>query len=198
MANRFRYPCGSKLLLQVALLVPLFTFTQCQKQDDAPPPPQAKVPEQASATRPAAPDCCVLSPATGLEEGMGRLVVAFPPEAEPKGTKVAVRKDSKDLQSGYGSQDWNLPSDTYEITISDKPLPRVAVRAGHEIRVKVGVLHVNALNQTRIELVDPSNGQVLISGYGEQSYGLPVGPINVQVGGQSDAVTIEDGKVTEF
>jgi hypothetical protein len=35
-------------------------------------------------------------------------------------------------------------------------------------------------------------------GYGEQQYGLPIGPVAVQLAGQRETALIEDGKVTEF
>jgi hypothetical protein len=129
---------------------------------------------------------------------MGRLLVPFPDGAAPKETRVAVLKDGTEVQAGHGSQSWELPSGTYDVTISDKALSGIALQAGHETRVKVGVLHVNATENTRIELLDPTTGKVLASGYGERSYGLPIGPVSVQVAGQSETVTIEDGKVTEF
>jgi hypothetical protein len=129
---------------------------------------------------------------------MGRIVVAFPDGAAPTGTRVAVLKDGKEIKSGHGNANWELPSGTYEVTISDKSLLGVAVQAGQETQVKVGVLHVNADQQTRIELIDPASGKVLASGHGERSYGLPIGPISVQVAGQSETVTIEEGVVTKF
>jgi len=189
MAHRLLFPCGRSLLLPVALLALLFTFAHCQKQDDDTPPPKAS---------PAAPDCCALFPATGLKEGLGRLVVAFPEGAVPKETRVAALKEGKEATSGHGSQQWELAAGSYDITISDKSLAGVAVQAGQETRVKVGVLHINADQRTRIELIDPANGKVLVSGHGERNYGLPIGPISVQVAGRSETVTIEEGKVTEF
>lgn len=178
--------------LALVVLLPAVAFlSQCKKQDETPPAPKA-------AQKPASSDCCQLAPATGLKEGIGRLAVAFPDSAVPKDTRIAVRKDGKEVQAGYGSQSWELPSGTYDVTISDRLLPGVAVQASQETKVKVGVLHVNADQQTRIELLDPSSGKVLASGYGERSYGLPIGPVNVQVAGQTETVTVEEGKVTEF
>jgi hypothetical protein len=129
---------------------------------------------------------------------MGRVIIAFPEGSAPSATGVAVLKDGKDVQAGHGSQRWEIPSGTYEVSISNKSLSAVTVQAGQETNVKVGVLHVNALPQTRVELLDQVGGKVFASGHGEQSYGLPIGPVTVQVAGQSERVTIEEGKVTEF
>ena len=40
--------------------------------------------------------------------------------------------------------------------------------------------------------------KALTTGYGAQVIGLPVGTFWVQIAGGSEAVTIQDGKITDF
>ncbi len=82
------------------------------------------------------------------------------------------------------------------MTIGGRRVAGVGVQAGHDTRIRVGVLHVHASDGTRIDLLEPANGETLASGYGERSYGLPVGPVAVEVARQQEIALIEDGKVT--
>ena len=197
MWHRLPFQSGRRTSVLVALPL-LFFLTHCQKKDESLPPPKVQAPPATSPVAPVTSTCCQFSPATGLKDGMGRLVVAFPQSEDPKGSRVAVLKEGKEMESGHGSRSWELPSGTYEVSVSERTIVNVAVLAGQETHVKVGVLHVNATGNTRVELLDPAGGKVFASGYGQQSYGLPVGPVRVQVAGQSETVTIEEGKVTEF
>jgi|CXWL01.1.fsa_nt_gi hypothetical protein len=195
-------------------LISLTLFlSHCQKKDETPPPPKAEappaespVPEPFSAPSTvgqvgqARLDCCGITPAAGLKEGMGRIVVNYPGDAKPLEARVDIYKpgDSKALNGGYGNQTIELLPGTYDIVINGQRVTGVSVQAGHETHVNVGVLHVYADKKTRIDLLDPGSGTVLTGGYGEKSYGLPIGQVSVQVAGQSETVTIEQGKVTDF
>jgi hypothetical protein len=57
-------------------------------------------------------------------------------------------------------------------------------------------MHVS--DGTRVDLLDHASGAAVAGGYGEQQYGLPIGPVAVQLAGQRETALIEDGKVTEF
>jgi hypothetical protein len=127
---------------------------------------------------------------------MGRIVVAFPDGADPKATRIAVLKDSKEVQAGYGSQTWDLLPGTYGVVISGKTVSNVTVQSRHDTNVKVGVLRVSAGSQTRSEVLD--SGKVLAGGYGNHLVGLPSGSFEVRVSGQAETVTISDGKITDF
>src|SRR5262249_39458802 len=72
--------------------------------------------------------CCatVLDPA--LAGRLGKLVVAFPPSAVPTGTSVAILKDGRQVQSGYGSQSWELLPGNYDVSISGKAIANVSVQ----------------------------------------------------------------------
>jgi hypothetical protein len=122
--------------------------------------------------------------------------VTFPAAAMPKGTRVAVLKNGKEVQGGYGSQNWELLSGTYEVSISGKTISNVTVKAGHDTNVKVGVLRISADTATRTAVLD--EGKEIASGHGNHLVGLPAGSFDVQVAGQSETVTIEEGKVTDF
>lgn len=191
MAHRFPFPSGRHVLLHITLASLLMFSSHCKQQDNTPPPPKAAQAHPSS-------NCCRLTATTGLKEGVGRFVVAFPNGAEPKDTRVDVLTDGKVVHSGYGNQSRELPPGTYDVTISTKPLSGVIVQAGYETQVKVGVLHINANQDTRVDLLDGPSGKILTGGYGEKSYGLPIGAVSVQVAGQSETVTIEDGTVSEF
>jgi hypothetical protein len=195
MSHRRQFPPKSPIL-PIALAILLLSLLHCQKKDETPPPPKAQAPAAASAVAPVS-TCCQFTPAPGMKEGSGRLVVAFPETADTKASRVAVLNEGREMESGHGSRSWELSAGTYEVNVSGRTVPNVAVLAGQETHVKVGVLHVNATGNTLVELVDPS-GKIFASGYGAQSYGLPVGAVRVQVAGQSETVTIEDGKVAEF
>lgn len=131
---------------------------------------------------------------------MGRVVVNYPGDTKKLEARVDLYNpgDSKSIRGGYGNQTIELFPGTYDLVMNGKRLTGVTVQAGRNTLVKVGVLHVYADKNTRIDLLDPANGKVLTGGYGENSYGFPIGSVSVQVAGQSETVTIEKGKVTEF
>jgi hypothetical protein len=140
--------------------------------------------------------CCTVTPNPSQKGRLARLVVAFPMGATPKGTRVAVLKDGKELRSGYGNQQWELLSGIYEVVISGKHVPNGPLKAGHDTNVKVGVLKISAAKETRIEILD--GGTEISSGYGDQLIGLPVGSFNVLIAGQSAPVTNSEGETTDF
>lgn len=209
MSRRFPFRCGTSVLFQVALAVLLVSHTHCQKKDETPPPP--KVAEGPATTqKPTSPDilapvqgqgstdCCEIVANPDMKGRMGRLVVQFPKDAGAAQTRVDIVHpvEQKALKGGYGSQAIELLAGVYDVDISKKRLANVPVKSGHDTRVKVGLLHISAGKDTRIDILDA--GKKLTGGYGDQVFGLPVGAFHVQVAGQAEAVTIEDGKVTEF
>lgn len=127
-------------------------------------------------------------------------MVNYPGDTKALEARMDIYKpgDSRAIHGGYGNQAIELPLGTYDIVINGQRVTDVTVQAGHATHVNVGVLHVYADKKTRIDLLDPANGKVLTGGYGEKSYGLPIGQVSVQVAGQSETATIEKGKVTEF
>ena len=128
---------------------------------------------------------------------LGRLVVAYPEEVAAR-IEVYRPGEERAIQSGYGNQAYDLLPGTYEVSISGKRVTGITVRSGSDTQIKVGVLRVNASDGTRIELADPVSKERVTGGYGTQVFGLPIGQIGVQVAGQTEAVVIEAGQVTEF
>lgn len=198
--------------LGLAFIVGLIWY--CEKKEETLPPPKASEAPSAisqstaspeSAAKALAPvqgegstDCCEVVANPELKGKMGRLIVQFPKEADAGHTRVDVFHpvEQKALASGYGNQTVTLLAGIYDVDISKKRLSNVPVKSGHDTRVKVGLLRITAGKDTRIDILDA--GKKLTGGFGDQVIGLPVGPVSVQVAGQAEGVTIEDGKVTEF
>jgi hypothetical protein len=161
--------------------------THCQRAADAPPTTAA--------------GCCELTPNAELPEGMGSIVVRYPGDGGAKSTRLDVYTAgdaSKALGGEYGNATLELPPGTYDVIVGGQRVAGVGVQAGHDTRIRVGVLHVHASKGTSIELLDHASGAALTSGYGEDLYGLPVGPVVVQIAGQRETALIEDGTITEF
>jgi hypothetical protein len=140
--------------------------------------------------------CCAVTPNPALAGRLGRLAVAFPPAAVPSGTQVAVIKDGKDLQAGYGSQSWELLPGTYDLRVSGKIVSNISVQARSDTTVRVGVLRVSASSATHWEVLDGST--TIANGYGVQLVGLPIGSYSFRVAGQTEAFTIRQGQITDF
>jgi hypothetical protein len=130
---------------------------------------------------------------------MGRIVVGY-----PGGGAAATRLDiydagtSKALKSDYGDTALELAPGTYDATVGGRRVTGVGVQAGHDTRIRVGVLHVRASDATRIDLVEPASGEKLAGDYGETQFGLPIGAVAVEVAGKRETALIEDGKVTDL
>ena len=131
---------------------------------------------------------------------LGRLVVAFPEGANAGSSRVDVFRagEQTSIQGGYGAQGWDLLPGTYAVTISGARVDGVTVQSGHDTRVRVGILRVTAGGSTRVDLLDAGGKAALTGGYGAQVIGLPVGIFRVRIAGQSEVVTIQDGKITDF
>jgi len=161
--------------------------THCQRDAGAPPS--------------AAAGCCELTPNAELPEGKGRIVVRYPGDGGAKSTRLDLYTPgdaSKAIGGTYGDAALELQPGTYDVTVGGQRVAGVDVRAAHDTRIRVGVLHVHAGDGTRIDLLDHASGATLTGGYGEELYGLPVGPVAVQIAGQRETALIEDGKITEF
>jgi hypothetical protein len=159
-------------------------------------PGSVTLPGRTLPTAPGANGCCTVVANPALAGRLGRLVVAFPADAVPTGTRVVVLKDGNEVQAGYGSQSWDLLAGTYDVSVSGKVILNVTVQARSDTNVRVGVLRVSAGEQTRAEVLD---GDTAISGgYGDQLVGLPAGSYGLLIAGQTETFTIEEGGVTDF
>lgn len=160
----------------------------------------AKLPAVKLPTIHGAEPCCSVVANAALKGRLGRLTVAYPGNAKNIEARTDVYKagNSKSIAGGYGNQAIELLPGTYDVVINGKRVTDVTVKSGHETQVKVGVLHVHAAKDTRVDILDAATSQSMTGGYGETAFGFPVGSVNVKISGQSETVTIEEGKVTEF
>ncbi|MDQ6634580.1 MAG: hypothetical protein M3Z10_07455 [Gemmatimonadota bacterium] len=144
-------------------------------------------------------DCCdiVVNPALGR---LGRLVIAFPDGADASSSHASVHKpgENANLQSGYGAQAWDLIPGSYDLTLSGKRIGGVTIQSGHDTQLRVGTLRIKTGSSTAVAVMDADDKTKLTSGYGPQVIGLPVGTYRVKIAGQSEAVTIQKGKITDF
>ena len=144
--------------------------------------------------------CCNVVANAALTGRLGRLVVAFPAGANAGSSRVDVFKagETTSLQTGYGAQSLDLLPGTYSVVISGARVEGVSIQSGHDTRLRVGILRINAGGSTRADVLAADGKTALTNGYGAQVIGLPVGTYRVQIAGQSAAVMIQDGKITEF
>ena len=218
-SNRVSFP--SRFPFLVLLILTACFLWQCQNKEDQPAPSvssqstDAAQPEHTVATSappPISPPtipivetqvptaCCEVVANPELKGRLGRLIVNFPDGANLRSTRIDVYKpgEPKAINGGYGGQTFDLLPSTYEVEISKKRLIGVSIQSAHDTKIKVGILQVNAGESTRIDVVDGDGQTLLVGGYGDQTFGLPVGTFQVRVAGQSESVSIEEGKVTEF
>lgn len=172
-----------------------------QEAPATPPQTQAAA-EQAQPPATPAPEaspgpCCSVIPNPAMKGRLGRLVVTYP-EGTDAGARIDVSKGDKRATNGYGNQAFELLPGSYTVVISGKRVDNVTVQSGHDTKVKVGVLRVTAPGGTRIDVLDKDGKTHLTDGYGTKQFGFPIGTVYVSVAGQSEAVTIQDGKITDF
>ena len=155
----------------------------------------------AAAPSAAANDCCEITPNAALPPGVGRIVVSYPGGDGAGSTRLdvfAAGDASKAIESKYGDAALEVKPGNYDATVGGLRVAGVGVQAGHDTRIRAGVLHVHASDGTRVDLIEPEGDEKVAGGYGEKQYGLPIGLVAVEVAGQRDSALIEDGKVTDF
>lgn len=217
---------GPKFMTYGILMLALtISAASCGKKEEAkaplPPPapsaptaqaPSAQAPEASTSQAAPAPqpdaalvktgpaDTYVISADPELKGRLGRLVVVFPEGADTGGTHVEIYKagENASLAGGYGNQKLDLLPGAYAVVISGKRIEGVTVQSAHDTKMKVGVLRVTAGSGAHIEVLDSSAEKELTGGYGNKVFGLPIGTVKVRIAGQSEAVTIQDGKITDF
>ena len=155
--------------------------------------PVVKMPELSSAST-----CCTVVANPAMKGRLGRLVVTYPDGAKTSGARIDVSKEGNQTTSGHGNQAFDLLPGSYTVVISGKRVDNVRVQSGHDTKVKVGVLRVTAGGNTRVNVLDQDRKTQVTSGHGNQEFGLPIGTVHVQIAGQMEAVTIQEGKITDF
>jgi hypothetical protein len=144
--------------------------------------------------------CCNIVANAALTGRLGRLVIAFPEGANASGAHVVVStaQDQKEIANAYGNQSLDLLPGTYAVSVNNMRVDGVTIQAGHDTQLKVGVLRVSAADATRVRVLAADQTHELTSTYGKQELGFPVGTVYVEVAGQREAVTIAEGKITNF
>jgi hypothetical protein len=142
--------------------------------------------------------CCGIVANPALKGRLGRLVLAFPQGANAGNTRTYVYKDQTEIARFDGNKTLELMPGTYRVGITSKWVEGVTIQSGHDTTVKVGMLRVTAGKDTRIYLLDTDQKRELARGDGTQELGFPIGTVYVQIAGQSEAVTIQAGKITDF
>jgi hypothetical protein len=144
--------------------------------------------------------CCeiVANPAAGTH--LGRVVVAFPSAGMDVGTHIELFKAgaTTPLATKNSSLEVDVPPGTYMVSIGGAKVDNVTVRAGHDTKVRVGVLRVKAAGDSHMELLGSDAKTTLATWNGAQAIGLPPGTYQLQVGGRTQAVTIHAGTITDF
>ena len=169
----------------------------------ATPPPQTQpAAAQGQASAAPAPEaspgaCCAVVPNPAMTGRLGRLVVTYP-EGTDAQARIDVSREGKPATNGYGNKAFELLPGNYSVVISGKRVDNVTVQSGHDTMVKVGVLRVTAPGGTRLDVLDMDGKTNLTNGYGNKQFGLPIGTVLLQIAGQSESVTIQDGKITDF
>jgi len=154
-------------------------------------PPAVPAPEASPSA------CCAVVPNPTMTGRLGRLVVTYP-EGTDAQARIDVSREGKPATNGYGNKAFELLPGSYSVVISGKQVDNVTVQSGHDTIVKVGVLRVTAPGGTRLDVLDMDGKTNLTNGYGNKQFGLPIGTVLLKVAGQSEAVTIQDGKITDF
>ncbi len=130
------------------------------------------------------------------------MVTASLPPFAAQGTNVDVAisamGDAKSLRTEYGNVAAEMTAGTYDITVGGAVVANVPIQSGHDTRVHVGVLRLNATGNTNFEIYPPGGTKSLGTYYGQNDVGLPVGTFEVEVNGQRERVTIPSGGIAEF
>jgi hypothetical protein len=144
--------------------------------------------------------CCDVVVNVAMKGRLGRIVVAFPEGGDAGSSRIDVFRagETASMEAAYGSSTWDLFPGTYAVVISGARVEGVTVQSGHDTRLRVGILRIQAGGSTRADVLAADGKTALVSGYGAMQIGLPVGTYRVQIAGQSEPVTIQNGKITDF
>jgi hypothetical protein len=150
-------------------------------------------------TRVSGESCCEMVVNSELKD-QGRVVVTFPDGLNLSRTMVYVYQPGATHQVALsvGSGTFPLAPGTYDVEVLKIRLTGVSVKAGHDTRVKVGALRINADNATTYRVLDQIQQRELAKGYGKSVFGLPVGHYMLHFRQRNEPVTIEDGTITEY
>jgi hypothetical protein len=146
--------------------------------------------------------CCELIANSALKGRMGRIVIAFSEGVEGSGTQVAIFSGEKQLTSFIGAKEMDMLPGAYTVVVNNRRVEGVEVKAGHNTRLKLGVIRFNAGPGTAIAVfekpADAKESKRLTSFLGSRDVVFPPGEYQIEVSGGRQAVKVEDGKIVEF
>ena len=145
-------------------------------------------------------DCCRTVANADLKS-LGRVVVAFPKGSNAGGARIDIFKaedDKKVIAYSYGEIAADLHPGGYVVAVTNKRVKGVEVRAGHDTKIRVGVLRMHAGPATRVDIFERGAKDLLTYSYGPGDTGLPIGQYEVEVAAQRTPVTIKEDTITEF
>ena len=148
----------------------------------------------------AASDCCRIVANAELKS-LGRVVVKFPEGSQAGGTYSAIFKgdDRKNrIADKHGGIGADLIPGQYDVEISGRRVPGVAVHAGHDTKIRVGVLRVQAGSGTYVQVFQRVGKDRLVDFHGSKDVGLPIGEYDVEVAGQRAPIIIKEDTITDF
>lgn len=195
-----------KLILAAAVLLLLLLGLSLLFLSSKPGPqthPQAALPTEQQSARVAmsasSETCCEIIANPKLSD-QGRVIVAFPDDINLSSTMVYVYQPgaAKQVALSVGSGTFSLDPGTYDVEVLKMRLTGVSVTAGHDTRVKVGVLRIVADNATTYRVMDLAQQHELAKGYGKSIFGLPVGRYMLHLRQRDEPVLIEDGRIAEY
>ena len=134
---------------------------------------------------------------------LGRAQVTYPADTKFSEARVALFKghappdDAKPMTSGYGDHTFEVMPGKYTFALNGARLP-IEVKSAHRTVPKVGVLRIHAGSDTRFKVLAADGKTQLIGGYGDADVPLPIGNYVLEIGGATEPIKIEEGKVTEF
>ncbi len=144
--------------------------------------------------------CCDMIPNPELKGRLGRVLVSFPAGTDKVEARIEIAKagTTASVKTEYGGLISEMLPGTYDVTINGLKVAGVTVQSGVDTRVRAGVLQLNATGETRFDIFAPGGKSTVSTAYGEKRLGFPAGNLDVEVSGQRESVSIEDGKVTEY
>lgn len=143
--------------------------------------------------------CCVIVSNPELKS-LGRIVVTLPggTKASPHIVISNAGDDKKAILNWWGAGNGDLIAGGYVAVIGGRRVAGVEVRAGHDTKIRVGVLRLHAGSGTQVIIFEREGKDAITSVWGSQEVGLPIGEYDVQIAANRTSVTIKDNAVTEF
>lgn len=162
-------------------------------------PPEAAMPALASVAG-VAPGPFELAANAELKGRLGRIIITYPGDTKISGARTDIYRSgsSGKVKTEFGHVAVELMPASYDVEINGHKVVDVAVEARNDTRISVGVLRLHGSSNTRFDILEPGTQVKIQTAFGDTDIGLPAGKYGVSVNGQTENVTITNGKVTEY